>query len=340
MLGLVFATTVFGHGAMIWPPSWLDPGGDLGLQPYTVCLAGQCYWFSNYTFVVERTMPADSIMRTYAISDPDYKLFGNNPWAAPGAAEVFSPCGIYGGNPVGCPPNSGEGKKGDPCGLGGFAYGVDALEDYADQTRLHDIRSTDVKAGGELDVHWITKANHGGGYSYRLCKMPADGDHTKITEECFQAGHLGFASDDSWIQFGDDEANRMSFKARRTTNGTHPKGSVWTQNPVPACAQEDGGVYTEHTEACENALKEFGVRTQFPPRIPGIQGYGEHPHWSPSTFGFNVVDRIQIPADLTPGDYVLSFRWDCEETSQVWTTCADLKIGKTFLGTQRMTPTI
>mmetsp|Transcript_115350 Transcript_115350/g.203611 ORF Transcript_115350/g.203611 Transcript_115350/m.203611 type:complete len:96 (-) Transcript_115350:102-389(-) len=39
-----------------------------------------------------------------------------------------------------------------------------------------------------------------------------------------------------------------------------------------------------------------------------------------------LVDRVAIPAWLPPGDYVLGWRWDCEETAQVWQNCADVAI--------------
>ena len=32
-------------------------------------------------------------------------------------------------------------------------------------------------------------------------------------------------------------------------------------------------------------------------------------------------------AGLAAGDYVLGFRWDCEETAQIWSSCADVSIG-------------
>ena len=44
-----------------------------------------------------------------------------NPWRHPGSAPVWSPCGVAGGNPNGCP--EGEGAPGDDCPGGGFAYG-------------------------------------------------------------------------------------------------------------------------------------------------------------------------------------------------------------------------
>ena len=39
-----------------------------------------------------------------------------------------------------------------------------------------------------------------------------------------------------------------------------------------------------------------------------------------------VLDVLQIPDDLPPGDYVLGWRYDCEATAQVWSNCADVKL--------------
>ena len=33
---------------------------------------------------------------------------------------------------------------------------------------------------------------------------------------------------------------------------------------------------------------------------------------------FAIVDKLRLPSDLKPGHYLLSWRWDCEETAQVW----------------------
>ena len=37
-------------------------------------------------------------------------------------------------------------------------------------------------------------------------------------------------------------------------------------------------------------------------------------------------DLVEVPEDLEPGDYVLSFRWDCQHTPQVWNSCSNIKI--------------
>lgn len=43
-------------------------------------------------------------------------------------------------------------------------------------------------------------------------------------------------------------------------------------------------------------------------------------------FRLAIVDQIIIPAYIPPGKYVLGFRWDCEETAQIWSTCSDIEI--------------
>ena len=39
-----------------------------------------------------------------------------------------------------------------------------------------------------------------------------------------------------------------------------------------------------------------------------------------------IVDTLTIPAGTKPGKYVLNWRWDCEETAQVWQSCSDVEI--------------
>ncbi len=39
-----------------------------------------------------------------------------------------------------------------------------------------------------------------------------------------------------------------------------------------------------------------------------------------------IVDRVRIPDGLAPGEYVLGWRWDCEESNQTWQSCSDVSI--------------
>merc|ERR1712232_645023 len=65
------------------------------------------------------------------------------------------------------------------------------------------------------------------------------------------------------------------------------------------------------------------------PGIYGYYGYGVMgPHFAATDrlHDMNIVDKIQLPRGLALGDYVLSFRWDCEQNPQIWSTCADIRI--------------
>ena len=37
-------------------------------------------------------------------------------------------------------------------------------------------------------------------------------------------------------------------------------------------------------------------------------------------------DLVEVPESLEPGEYVLSFRWDCQNTPQIWSACASIEV--------------
>ena len=43
-------------------------------------------------------------------------------------------------------------------------------------------------------------------------------------------------------------------------------------------------------------------------------------------YNLEVVDTLQLPPNLKAGSYVLGWRWDCEESTQVWSSCSDVTI--------------
>ena len=60
-------------------------------------------------------------------------------------------------------------------------------------------------------------ANHAGGYSYRLCKMPESG-LIDLSEECFQKNQLDFLGDYQWTIYanpGHEDDPREEVKAKR-----------------------------------------------------------------------------------------------------------------------------
>ena len=62
-------------------------------------------WFTNYTFIEgEPTLPDYMVTFQDIHYGPwDIDAYKTHPWKHPGSAPVFSPCGILGGNPNGCP---------------------------------------------------------------------------------------------------------------------------------------------------------------------------------------------------------------------------------------------
>lgn len=145
-------------------------------------------------------------------------------------------------------------------------------------------------------------ANHGGGYQFRLCPKPKD--NMDVTEECFQKMPLKFVGNTQWLQQGNDTSKRIAISAMRTTIGTSPAGSQWTRYPIPACGGFGGG----SDGTCNG--------TQFPPPAPGVTYFQFVP--------YSIIDKVQVPN--IPGDYVIGFRYDCEQTPQVWQQCGDVRI--------------
>ena len=95
---------------------------------------------------------------------------------------------------------------------------------FANGTDLPATTTTTWKLGSVVDAEWSIYANHGGGYSYRLCKKIEGKD---VTEECFQQTPLNFANDFTTIKYYDGTREPFDIKATTTDLGTWPKGSQW-----------------------------------------------------------------------------------------------------------------
>merc|ERR1712046_259912 len=126
--------------------------------------------------------------------------------------------------------------------------------------------------------------------------------------------------------------------------GTNPAGSQWTKNPIPARGGVTGGFL--HGSQCKTAQFKpplADVIQGHPKYAPlnGLYGLGPEGHCIPGPtgwcssderkfwkerFNFDIIDEVRIPKDLPAGDYMLSWRWDSEQTPQVWTQCSDVTI--------------
>ena len=85
------------------------------------------------------------------------------------------------------------------------------------------------------------------------------------------------------------------------TEGTHPAGSMWAMNPLPQAPTDD------FPPPCK-------AGTSPPVRAPMAVGkYGTNPgpcagNW-PTTV--TILDTVRVPATLPPGEWTLSWRWEC-----------------------------
>lgn len=251
-----------------------------------------------------------------------------------------------------------------------YPYGMDGKD-------LPPTTPTPWTLGGSAEVSFALMANHGGGYSYRLCKRTND-----ISEECFQKNVLQFSGNTSWLHYADAIPERVTMAKplklprvpvqRRIVPGSvvHPAGSQWARNPIPSCFYCDqstcGGILPNISErvtdkvggSCAGQSNCFGGNawwkgelcaqqcsgfnlmrclpglTQFDEPAAGISGYLGDAGFLASTagasgiegFSYSIVDEVKVPADLEPGDYVLSWRWDAEQSPQIWQNCADVTL--------------
>jgi hypothetical protein len=314
LVAVASLSLVAGHGHLSYPPS-LNQSGALWFNQGCMIGCSKCEGWDKSSLPCATMTPTitDPALITYESAQ-----WSKNPWRAPGFAPVLSPCGLASGWYE-------EHQQGGGIAPVGFEAGFDGRD-------VPTLSGSVMKwpTGSVQEVSWFIDANHGGGYAYRLCPKS-----TSMSEECFQRHHLAFAGESSWIQFGTDKSNRTQIRANRTSHGTFPHGSQWTKVPIPSCSGQGGGY---DGSGCD--------KPQFPSPVPGLWGNGpfngcahnpmpaaERAEYCARVMDFHIVDLVQIPTDLPLGDYVLSFRWDCEQTPQIWTNCADIEI--TESGTNR-----
>jgi hypothetical protein len=184
-----------------------------------------------------------------------------------------------------------------PCGL----------KRYAQKTNFHqpghgwgvNVTAT-YQAGDVIDVAWCVSdlADHGGLYSYRVCTDDAlvarftDPNHTPSDDEmaslevCFAAGILSCAD-------------------------------VPGQDcPVHPDCQSGWG--------CENSTAWFNCAGKDAGRCAAKGAPGKCNTHKGS--GHLLTDKVKLPAGFRSNHTLLGFRWDCEDTPQLWVQCADIAI--------------
>jgi hypothetical protein len=217
---------------------------------------------------------------------------------APGFAPVIDSCGTAGGR------HPGQGAGGYGAQYTNTTHAK--VGDFG--SKLPNVPSGVAwKAGSVVDVAWTLQANHGGGYSYRICPLGQE-----LNEECFQRYPLDFVGK-SMFRWGGVEGKTHSFNATEVggkgTNTTSPAGSMWRINPIPRTWRDqktgawgNNGIYHSN---------QGHTGEGFQPFCEDSPEYSCTSEWGP--YNMEIVDKVQLPADLPAGEWVLGWRWGKEK---------------------------
>lgn len=334
------------HGAMTHPRprnAYSSPANEPSHGSDLSCIGDACFWYQvgchigcpSCTLVGKELYPAPHCTAAQGLmeptnNDPEFRSWDPlgqsecgdftkyNPWRAPGKAPVVDSCGVASGlaNP--------SSYATTPHGYSAAAKGSEVLPEQA---------PTYWKAGGTAEVGWGLSAQHGGGYSYRLCPKGST-----MNEDCFQSNVLTFASQNSTLHW--DDGSRPDQKITTTTY-VGAAGDQWRRQPIPGCACDGGlgcggkeflksevGGCTGSASVRSAPYSKTGPTTSQCPR--GTMFDNNLPSSVTQGFlvgganTFSVMDEVNVPSKA--GEYMLSWRWDCEETDQVWNSCADIVI--------------
>ena len=230
---LHFFSSVSAHGGMLWPPIWQDGVGlpiDQLSDHYVSSnpkvrdpKSGKAYvntrtWLTDQVYtggIGEEFMGIGPVTnaknKKLKINDRcrHWCVKNRQPWAAPGLApSLGGGCGIFGGNPDGCPAHKDARPPGSVCGQernrGTSSFGSDARF-----VEFPQMITTEWEIGSVQDVAWSSRGSHKGGYTYRLCQLGSDG-RPGITEECFASNVLSFASNFTMIKSRSSDEARGS----------------------------------------------------------------------------------------------------------------------------------
>jgi len=252
--------------------------------------------------------PNQRTVNTGAVCGAADDYFFYSPWRRPGSAPVIDSCGSAGGR-IASQGNGGFGAQ--------YQNTTHAKVGDLGSQLPHTPSGTTWESGATVEVSWTLQANHGGGYSYRLCPLGED-----LTEECFKKIPLDFVGP-SVFRWGGRGGATHSFDAVTVSNGTSPEGSMWRKNPIPRAWRDVQGNWGKGSnqlqtgEGFQPYCKDNGIDKDG-------NAYSCTSEWGP--YNMEMVDMVTIPANLKPGPYVVGFRWDCEESNQIWSSCSDINV--------------
>jgi len=320
-------------------------------QPFDRILPDEFRTFTNMSNILPPDTPGGEIQDYY-------DLYKHNPWFWPGKAPVHSSCGVAGGSP-------GEFRQeypGDgsypPVGVmggmdGRFMPKNDPIE-WKRGELVEVAHSYNSNHGGGYSVR-LCKTPGEFEYLTEEC-FAAGGMKFHNESSWYQPGE----DRDARVEL---KSKRLWVDGVQWTASQIPACGGFTGGSARGESHVDGQL--QGGEQCREEQTQFPTPIEglwgFGPTqcvLPGLSLYypscckiypgteSDEGGWlhvmntyfgdeqcSEETFSalkelwnFNIVDLMEVPEDLEAGDYVMSFRWDCEQSSQIWAFCADIKI--------------
>jgi len=325
-----------------------------------------CAWFSQPAVIPGKpTLPDYMRSYNVDVNSGSADWSATMPWRAPGTAPVLgSGCGVGGGNSVPL-PNGGQSTKQGLDGFslpampptkwlrgseqevgfsisanhgGGYQWRLCKVSDGVSEACFQ--KTPLAFAGDKSALQYKPTTYYGVEYTIPRVEVPlvktSEGTFPKHSEWarvpvpscrfCDQsicgAGLLPNMTD----LFDPADACGGCPEAAATYPGKQVGGLPWFKQQI--CGQGCAG--TGYSIHCPPGM------TQFPEPLPGISGYASvginfAELSTPSLgytdgFDFSIIDKVLVPKDLEPGEYLLSWRWDCEQSHQIWQNCADITI--------------
>ena len=278
-------------------------------------------------------------------------VFKYNPWMAPGKAPTFDACGMAGGAPT---PTTAAAE---------YNPTVYARQGDLGSKVLRPRPSGTVwRRGSVAYVRQQNTAPHGGGYIYRLCpaneslteacfdRLPLEfatpKKHTlrfadPSLDRDINATLVTEGGGQGWMVYpwpsgdcpkgvcggalmydvaGVSGPGKHCFYPNGTRDDGPGRAPVPGRSYCPGCGAphygSDGACPCTGQQTCPDVPLDAGSDLSFTPDpAPGF-----------TAAQYALEDGLKVPADIPAGQYVLGYRWDCEMTSQIWSTCSDITI--------------
>jgi len=327
LLVLIYLNEALGHGFMYYPTTWVSQneiiptnglkGAQMGFPGYPlpdeVCegeIGTECSssafnwswptdWFTNYTRIPgDGLTMSDEMYGTGSEGTPLPNWARKNPWVQPGTAPVHGEgCGVNGGNPTGCQGDSDDSSPFGTC-CGGSWKWKEGKKEWKNGCGGY--------TGGKPAFEHYADGLFGESFTTTWTRGNAESVYW--TDMAGHAGGYGYRlckiPPGGVTHITEECFNQGHLYFVGDTNWLYADMQPWSQHDyskweeVPAIRTTEG-TYPPGSEWTKVLVRERG--------------------WA-------FKDYVQVPEDIEPGSYILSFRWDCQFIPQIWSNCANIEV--------------